>query len=425
MNLTKIENTQLGEVMYAGEHKSGLGVFIIPKKGFLRKYAVIGTRYGSIDNKFIPRDGDGAIEVPDGIAHFLEHKLFEQPDGTNAFDKFSKYGADANAFTSFNCTCYLFSCTNNFNENLEHLLSYVQQPYFTDENVQKEQGIIGQEIRMYDDDPDWQVQFNLLKALYKNNPVNIDIAGTTDSIAKIDKDILYKCYNTFYDPSNMSLCVVGDIDVDEVSDIIENTVKGDGRGSKAVSVYPQEPEGAYKNEIRSKLDVSIPLFNMGYKDNCQHTGDDLIKNEIAMKILTKIIAGDSSHLYTDMYEDGIINSSFDTDVMCEPQFSCVIFGGESEKADEVCSRIQSRVEYYKENGICKEDFERVRKAVLGSYARTFNDVRNIGNMVVKNILNGVNPFKFYEVFETVDIEYVTERFIDVFRKENLAVSIVS
>lgn len=425
MKFNKIENKFLNETMYVGEHKSGLGVFVIPKKGFVKKYAIFGTRYGSIDSEFIPKGDKEPAKVPDGIAHFLEHKMFEQPDGTNAFDKFAKYGANANAFTSFNCTCYLFSCTDNFGENFEHLLNYVQQPYFTDENVSKEQGIIGQEIRMYDDDPDWQVQFNLLKALYENHPVKIDIAGTVESISKIDKDVLYKCYNTFYDPSNMAICIVGDVDVDSIGDIVEKAVTQEGAGQAAVSIYPDEKKGAYQNEIRSKLDVAIPLFNMGYKDNDAHEGEDLLKNEIAMKILLKLIAGRSSELYNNMYDNGLINSNFATDIMCEPQFSCVVFGGESEKCDEVCKLIEQEVEKLKEKGINKDEFERIKKSVLGGFLRGFNDVESIGTMVLRNILNGVNIFNFYDIFETVDIEYVTQRLKEVFTKENMAVSIVS
>lgn len=424
MKLNKIENSHIGEVMYVGEHKNGLGVFVIPKKDFVKKYAIFGTRYGSIDSKFIPKGEKEPVTVPDGIAHFLEHKMFEQPDGTNAFDKFAKYGANANAFTSFNCTCYLFSCTDNFNENFEHLMTYVQEPYFTKENVEKEQGIIGQEIRMYDDDPDWQVQFNLLKALYKDHPVKIDIAGTVESISKIDDEVLYKCYNTFYDPSNMAVCVVGDVDADEIGEIIEKTVTKDGAGAGAVSIYPEEPKGAYKSEIRSKLDVAIPLFNLGYKDNDNLKGDELLKNEIAMKILVKLIAGRSSELYNDMYEEGLINANFATDIMCEPQFSCVVFGGESEKPMEVCKRIEEAVEKLKKDGINEKDFQRVRKAVLGGFSRGFNDVESIGTMVLRNILNGINIFNFHNVFETVDAKYVEKRLNDVFTKENMAVSIV-
>ena len=425
MQLSKVENPSIGEVMYIGEHKSGLGVFVIPKPGFVKKYAIFGTRYGSIDSQFVPKGETEPVTVPDGIAHFLEHKMFEQPDGTNAFDKFAKYGANANAFTSFNCTCYLFSCTDNFDESFAHLLSYVQEPYFTEENVAKEQGIIGQEIRMYDDDPDWQVQFNLLKALYAKHPVKIDIAGTVESIAEIDKDVLYKCYNTFYDPSNMAVCVVGDVDPDSVAQIIEDTIVKEGTGKAAVSVYPDEPKGAYNKEIRSKLDVAIPLFNLGYKDNDTFEGDELLKNEIAMKILVKLIAGRSSELYNSMYEEGLINANFATDIMCEPQFSCVVFGGESEKPDEVCKRIAETVESLKKNGINKEDFNRVRRAVMGGFARGFNDVESIGTMVLRNILNGINIFNFHDVFETVDMKYVTDRLNSVFTEENMAVSIVS
>ncbi len=423
MELTKIYNKHLDETMYVGEHKSGLGVFIIPKKGFSKKYAIIGTRYGSVDNEFIPKGSDEVIKVPDGIAHFLEHKLFEQPDGTNAFDKFSEYGANANAFTSFTNTCYLFGCTDKFNESFAHLLSYVQEPYFTDENVAKEQGIIGQEIRMYEDDPEWCVHFNLLKALYKNNPVNIDIAGTVESISKIDKDVLYKCYETFYNMANMAVCVTGDLDPHEVAEIIEENIVQDGFG-KAVSVYPEEPDGANMKEIRASLEVSIPLFNMGYKDNQPHKGDDVLKNELAMKIITRAIAGDSSDLYSELYEEGLINSSFDTDVMCLPQFSCVVFGGESAEPETVCERIRKRVEEYVEKGISEEELTRTRKAVLGNFARTFNDVTSISRLVLRNIFSEINIFRFHEILESIDLPYINERLRAVFSEDNRAISII-
>lgn len=424
MELTKIYNQQLDETMYVGEHKSGLGVFIVPKKGFSKKYAIIGTRYGSIDNEFIPKGSDEVIKVPDGIAHFLEHKLFEQPDGTNAFDKFSEYGANANAFTSFNNTCYLFACTDHFNESFAHLLSYVQEPYFTDENVAKEQGIIGQEIRMYDDDPDWSGYFNLLKALYKNNPVNIDIAGTVESISKIDKEVLYKCYETFYNMANMVVCVSGDVDPYEVAEIIDKNIVQDGFG-KAVSVYPEEPDGANMKEIRASFEVPIPLFNMGYKDNQPHEGEDVLKNELAMKIITRAIAGDSSDLYSELYEEGLINSSFDTDVMCQPQYSCVVFGGESEKPEEVCARIHKRVEEYAVKGICEEELNRLRKAVFGSFVRTFNDVTSISRLVLRNTLAGIDIFRFHEILDSIDLSYINKRLAEVFTEENRAVSIIS
>ena len=208
MNTKEISNKKINEKLFYTETKNGLKLFFMPKKGYTKKHAIFSTDYGSIDNIFIPIKENKPCQVPEGIAHFLEHKLFEEPD-SNIFEKFSKMGADVNAFTNFNQTSYLFTSTEYFYENLELLIKFVQNPYFTDENVEKEKGIIAQEIKMYEDSPNWRVFFNLLKAMYINHPVKIDIAGTVDSIQTINKELLYKSYNTFYHPSNMVLFIIG------------------------------------------------------------------------------------------------------------------------------------------------------------------------------------------------------------------------
>jgi len=425
MQYHKIENTRLGEVVYAGEHKSGLGVFVIPKKGFYKKYAIFGTRYGSMDNRFVPLGESNPILVPDGVAHFLEHKMFEQPDGGNAFDAFAKYGANANAFTSFTNTCYLFSCTNHFNENPEHLISYVQTPYFTEENVSKEQGIIGQEIRMYDDDPQWQVTFQLLKAIYHNNPVNIDIAGTVESIAQIDKDVLYRCYNSFYNPGNMVLCVAGDVDVDEVFAIADRTVRADGPTGAVKSIYPDEPDAIVQKRIEQSLAVSIPMFNIGFKDNHLQTGREFLKYELGTNLLLRLIAGHSSDLYCNLYEQGLVNAEFGTDLMMEPQYSCAIIGGESEHPDQVVERVMEAISSMRKNGIDKTAFERAKRAALGSFLRSFNDVEDIATMYCRNILNGVDVMDFPSVYDQIDLGFLTQRLQEVFREENMAVSLIT
>ncbi len=424
MNYTKIENKRLKETMYIGEHETGLGVFVIPKKGCVKKYATFATKFGSVNNCFIPLGEEEQYTIPDGVAHFLEHKMFEQSDGTNAFDKFALYGANANAFTSFNHTCYLFACTEHFTESFEHLLSYVQDPYFTSENVEKEQGIIGQEIRMYDDDGQWVVMFNLLKALYHNNPVRIDIAGTVESIAKIDKDVLYKCYNTYYNPSNMVVCVVGDVDPDEVFESVEKVIKKDRPSGAVKSIFTDEPKSVCQKYIEAKASVSIPLFNIGFKDNYLKEGDELLKREIAVEILSRILFGRSSKLYTSMYEEGLINENFGTDNSTEREFACAVITGESEKPDAVKEKIMSEITTKQKNGIEKEEFERVKKAFYGSYLRGFNNVETIGNIVTRYILGGINIFNFGDVFETVDLDYVTEVFNEIYTEENMAMSVV-
>ncbi len=417
MNFNKYTNEHINETLYYGEHESGLGVFVVPKKDFNKKYAIIGAKIGSIDNTFIPNGENDLITVPDGIAHFLEHKMFEMSDGSNAFDKFSVYGANANAFTSFTNTCYLFSCTDNFYQSFEHLLDYVKAPYFTEENVEKEKGIIGQEIRMYDDDGEWRVMFNLLMALYKNNPVRIDIAGDIESISKITPETLYKCYNTFYDPSNMVLCVAGDVDESKIKEIVDKIMGNKITGSKAKSIYPDEPFDVCQKEIVQNLSVSMPLFNIGFKDNNLSKGDDILKNEIAVKIILSTLASKSSDLYENLYDEGLINDEFSYDYMYEENFACAIIGGESDEPDEVYQRICDYIG--KKEKIEKDEFERCKKAIWGNYIKIFNDVEAICSSFIRNILKGVNWFEFAKIFDLVTLDFVNEKYKKLFKDDRV------
>ncbi len=415
MKFFKSENQAIKETLYFGEHKSGLGVFVVPKPGFSKKYAIFGARIGSVDNTFIPNGGKEPITVPDGIAHFLEHKMFEQPDGTNAFDKFSQNGADANAFTSFTSTCYLFSCTANFENNLEHLLSYVQSPYFTDENVKKEQGIIGQEIRMYDDDGEWRVMFNLLTALYHNSAVKIDIAGTVESIANINKDTLYNCYRTFYDPSNMVLCVCGDVDPKTVGRIVDKVIRPERTGTQAVSIYPDEPETVAKPLVEQHLSVAMPLFQLGFKDKSGYAGEELLKHEIAARILLRTIAGKSGALYSALYKEGLINEAFSYDFMYEPQFSCVLMGGESKDPVLASEKIRAFIDQIEE--ITPEEFERAKKALRGGYLRAYNDVNAVADMLCRSLLKGVDAFTYLSVLDSVSPGFVNQKLHTLFQND--------
>ena len=422
MEFSKIYNNDINETVYFAEHKSGVGVFIIPKKDFSKKYAIIGANIGSVNNHFYPLGENEPCRIPDGVAHFLEHKMFEQSDGTNAFDKFSLYGANANAYTSFTCTCYLFSCTENFNESYKHLLSYVSDPYFTDENVSKEMGIIGQEIRMYDDDADWRVMFNLLEAMYEKCPVNVDIAGTTESISQITKDTLYKCYNTFYNPSNMVICICGDVDIEKIGEITDEVMPKEKTGTKAVSVFPKEREDVFKKEVIQNLSVSLPLFNIGFKDKCGYEGDEILKNDIAAEIILQSIVSKSSDLYSSLYEEGLINEEFSYDTMYENAFSCIMIGGESKNPLLADEKISAYIENKKE--ITKVEFERAKKVIWGDFIRTFNNVEKAAGIFIRYILKGINVFQFKEIFDSVDIDFVNDKFKTLFVSEKKSISIV-
>ena len=296
-----VKSRLLGEEYTLIKHESGLTVCVFPKKMSVT-YAIITTKFGSLDSRF--RTGDGVIhQVPDGVAHFLEHKMFENPDGEDTFEKFSRTGADANAFTSLRDTSYVFSCTENVGESLRILLGSVFTPYFTEENVKKEQGIIAQEINMGDDDPGSVLFLDLMNCLYSKNGIKTDVAGTVESIMKITPDILYECYRAFYLPGNMMLCVCGDVSADEVAAAVSEAVPS-GLPHPAVSLYPDEPERTVKKHSERKMAVSKPLFSIGIKDTDISTlPDERMKKSAAMRLLVSVCFGKSGDFYGELLSD--------------------------------------------------------------------------------------------------------------------------
>ncbi|HZJ83587.1 MAG TPA: pitrilysin family protein, partial [Clostridia bacterium] len=299
-----IENELLRERVVHHKLKSGLNLYILPKPGYNEQFAIYATQYGSNDSEFVPLDQKDPIRVPDGIAHFLEHKLFEEEEG-NVFEEYSKLGAQPNAFTNFNMTAYHFTSTGNFYECLEVLMGFVGRPYFTDENVEKEKGIIAQEIKMYEDNPNWRVYFNLLKGVYHNHPVREDIAGTVESIYEIDKETLYECYRTFYHPTNMVLFIAGDVDPDKVIQQAEEHFvrqKSENVGGEIIRIYPEEPTDVFKDRIEESLAVSRPMFALGFKDgDITGGGDRLLEKIIANDIIMDMLVGPSSDTYNRLY----------------------------------------------------------------------------------------------------------------------------
>lgn len=426
MQMKEYYNKQLKERLYYGTHESGLNVYVLPKKGYSKKYAVFATKYGSIDSAFIVPGEEAVTHVPDGIAHFLEHKLFEEQTG-NVFDKFAKYGASPNAFTSFNATAYLFSCTDYFYENLDILLQFVQNPYFTDENVQKEQGIIAQEINMYNDDANWRVFFNFLEALYHHHPVKIDIAGTVESISKIDKEILYKCYHTFYHPSNMALFITGEIEVEKILEHVDKYIKKEYDKRDAIErIYPKEPNTIYKKETTQTLSVATPLFQMGFKDNdIGYGGKALLKKEICTHITLEMLMGKSTTLYQDLYEQGLINDTFQVDYTGEEAYGYTIFGGESENPHKVKQQIMAHIKTTIDKGADRQAFERVKKVMLSRYIRQFNSVERLANTFIASLFRDINLFDYMDVYNEITFEEIEKRLRTHFVEENMVLSIVS
>ena len=427
MELQYRKNDKTGEELYYTRHSSGLGIYIIPKKDYSKTYAIFGTRYGSVDSKFVVPGESELTEVPDGIAHYLEHKMFDQPDGSNVFDKFSRYGGNANAFTSFNITAYLFAATSNIEENIETLMDYVQSPYFTEESVQKEQGIIGQEIRMYDDSGSWKLFFNFLNCLYKEHPVKKEIAGTVESISHITPEYLYKCYDTFYNLSNMSIVVVGNVDPVKISKVIENGVKkNEPFEEKIKKVYPTEPDEVAKQYAEQSLSVAMPLFMTGFKDtNNGFGGDELLKKSIETNIILKMLFGRSSKFYKSLYEKGLINNRFSLEYTMQPDYAYSSIDGESSDPKAVYEAVINEVEETRKNGLSKEDFERIKKVVWGEYIRSQNDVEDYAVTFLQMLFMDIDYFNFYDVYKTITFEDVQKRFEEHLVKEHSALSVIN
>lgn len=425
MELTQRKNERTGETLYQGKHKSGLEVYIMPRKDYTKGYAIFGTKYGSVDSTFVVPGETEATEVPDGIAHYLEHKMFDQPDGSNVFEQFAKLGTNANAFTSFNMTAYLFSATSNMMENLAVLMDYVQSPYFTEESVQKEQGIIGQEIRMYDDDADWKVFFNFLNCLYQKNPVRLEIAGTIESISKINSDYLYKCYNTFYNLSNMTLFVTGDIDVDETLDVIEKNIKKNEPFEEEIKrIYPDEPAEICEAYKEQSFSIAMPQFMMGFKDNdAGYGGKKLLKKIIEINILLQMILGRGTKLYNRLYEEGLINSRFGAEYNPQVDYGFTAIDGESRDPKRVYDIILDDIERLRKEGLCEEDYNRIKKVIWGDYIRSYNDVEGYAHTFLSMSFMDVDYFDYYDVYKNVTFEDVCKRFESHFKREYSALSV--
>ena len=419
MKINQITNEKLGETVYTAVHPSGLEIRVMPKKGYDSAYAVFGVKYGSIDTAVKNENGEFET-IPEGTAHFLEHKLFESED-LNAFERFAKTGASANAYTSFEKTAYLFKGSENIGQSLEILLDFVQNPYFTQQTVEKEQGIIGQEIRMYRDLPDWQVMFNLLKALYSEHPVRIDIAGTQESIAEIDADLLYRLYKTFYNPANMVLSVVGGIEPEEVFEIVERCIKNTD-GKAAERKFVKESGVPVQKYVEQQLSVAQKQFLLGYKEELSEPMLSL-EDEIASQMMVEIIAGKSSPLFKKLIDEELGDMGFGGDVFNGFGFSCVMLGGTSKDPKKACEIIKAEIERYKKEGIDSAAFERAKRKFYGRYVMSYNDIDDVANLMMNLYFSGYEPFAELEACKKITLEKVQSR-LDAVRDEFSALSVI-
>lgn len=417
-----IECKELNEINYIYTHESGLKIIISPKKGFTKTCMMFGTNFGSVINKYIDEHGN-TKELPDGIAHFLEHKLFESEEG-DAFTKYAQTGGNANAYTSFNHTVYYFSCTDRFFDNADILLELMQTPYFTVENVAKEQGIIGQEINMYLDNPGWRVFFNMLTAMYHTCPVRIDIAGTVESISNITPELLYDTYNKFYNAGTLCISICGDIDPDKTYEYISKRLDRIKPALNTKAITDFENNTVFKNEIYQNLDVNIPLFNIGFKDNqIGLSGDAMIKKIAIGKIALDILFGKSSRFYDRHYNSGLINDSFETEYVCEKEFSHTIISGESMYPEKVKDEIISEINSHIDN-VNEEDLNRQKIMNKSSHIRSFNSPENVASANLEAVFNKFNNYNFNNIIDEITTEDINN-FIKTMTKELCVLSVVS
>ena len=422
--MREIENNNIKEKCYMERLDNGLQVIIIPRQGIQKKYIIWATKFGSIDNTFVDSTTGEKVTIPDGVAHFLEHKMFEQKDGTDSLYTLMALGIDANAYTTNDHTAYLFECTEHFYEGLDELMDYVQNPYFTDKNVEKEKGIIGQEIGMYDDDPGWQLYINAMDCLYENNPIKIDTAGTVETISKITPDMLYKCYNTFYHPSNMVLVIVGDFAPEEILKEIKSRLNKNTDRKEITRIYPTEKKEINKKYAEKQMEVSLPLFMIGFKDNIKETYEDVVKRHIAIDILLNMLIGKSSNLYNNLYKEGYLLAQPDSEYEFGTEYAHVLIAGQSKEPKHVYEKILQRINQMKENEINEQDFERIKKKIYGEYAVEYNNVSDIGRMFAADYIKGINSFEYMDKFDEIDTKYLKQILEQVFKEDNMIMSVI-
>lgn len=415
----------LKEELHTARLASGLTVFVIPKPGFQKKYASFATHYGSVDNCFVP-PGSSRVCVPDGIAHFLEHTLFQKENG-NASDWFSELGAASNAYTSYLLTTYLFSATDQFEACLDTLLNFVLEPYFSTANVEKERGIIEQELLMYDDMPDRRLILSLMQAMYHEHPVRIDIGGTIESIHEVTPELLEACYQTFYHPENMSLVVIGDIDPQRVIDQAAQNVDRRGYSPRGTieRLFPDEPEGVREQRVEIEMMASRPRLAMGYKALPKiGTGTEQLRDRLLMGLILRSLFGRSSTLYAALYEDGLIDDSFSFYFESSPHYGHTLIGGETNDPDRLHDRLQVGIRQHVERGIEADEFERLRRAYLGRFLDNLNSLDNVAANFLSHHVRGTSLFDTMELMQSLTVDEANERLRKHFAADHCSVCVL-
>ena len=424
--LTEFKNDFLGEKYTKIDHPSGLTVYVFPKDR-MTSWAILGTEYGAVDNYFYSEEDGKFIKVPAGIAHFLEHKMFDNEDGTNIDDLFSRLGADPNAYTAWEETGYFFNCNDNFYEALSLLIKFVTTPYFTEESIAKEQGIIGQEIAMCEDDPYDRCYLNMMKGLYERTPVRLDIVGSQNSIAKITPELLYKCHKTFYDPSNMVLVVCGKVDAIKIIETVSKELKGfDGKENKKIKrKYPIERKSVCKQRVEGRMHIERPMFCIGFKDSDAPTDSiSRRRRQITAELVAGTLFSASGKLYSDLFKRGVMTTAFNYGEEYGKCYSFCYVTGECDSPDTLVSEIEEYIEKLKIEGIDKTDFERRRKMIYSSDIKLYDSTWDIASAVFDNAFWGIDIFTDAKTVEEITLEEANELLRSLFKKDRMTVSVM-
>ena len=402
---------QLQEIIYTETLDNGLKVTLLPKNDFHKTYGLFSTNFGSIDNQFVPNGKTEMITVPDGIAHFLEHKLFEKEDG-DVFNTFGRLGASANAFTSFTRTAYLFSSTSHVSESLITLLDFVQEPYFTDETVNKEKGIIAQEIQMYEDEPDWRLFFGILGNMYPKHPLHIDIAGTVDSIMDITPELLYENHETFYHPSNMNLFVVGKLDPEEMMKLIrENQAQKEYAPAEDIKrIFPEETVKDIKPYNFINMTVNRPKSIVGVKGIREiSSGIEALKYKTTMDLLLTLLFGPTSENYLKLYDKGIIDDSFSFEFNLDRTFHFIDVSGDTKDSAVFSAEIKKLLlEAKMSSELTDENLAIVKKRTIGQELQSLNSLEYIANQYSQPIYGEATLFDVVPIIESITLDEIKE-----------------
>ena len=412
---------RIGEEVIWETLDNGLPVCIVPKQGFSRKYALFATRYGGMDMRF-ELNGQW-LDTPAGIAHYLEHKMFDTKDG-NALQELAKNGAEPNAFTSNAITCYYFDSTEKFYENLEILLSFVSVPYFTDESVEKEQGIIGQEIGMIEDNPEWQVYKQLMQSLYHTSPARTPVAGSVESIREITAQTLYDCHKAFYTPANMCLVVVGDVDPETVLATAKRVLPAESGAIIRRDYGAEESTDAACGYAEAQMEVAMPTFLLGFKCPPVPEGEERMRLDILGDLACDVLMGESSPLFTRLYSQGLINGSFDSAYDLLPGAAYVFCGGDSNDPEAVQQAVLDEARRVVREGVDPAYVQRIRRASFGASIKSLNSFEAIASTVSEGCFQGYDPFRFPEVYDSITQQDLLDFIRDNIRPERMALSII-